>query len=123
VETDSPQFFDKSQSPNTATGDVVADMNGGIGRRFRVVEQVVEGRHPVGLGRWNLEQPAHVVKAAGADPTDSSLEGMQRREQQVAPCNSTAPATQHEAFTDGHGGRTDLGDDRFDRSYLRGGRR
>jgi hypothetical protein len=75
----SSQFVDQVHRPNTATGDVVADMNGGIGHRFGVAEQVVEGRHPIGLSRWNLKHPAYVVEASGADPTDSPLEGVQRR--------------------------------------------
>ena len=48
-------------------------------------EQVVEGRDAVGLGGSDDKSAADVVEAAAADPSDAVLQGVQRRQQQVAP--------------------------------------
>jgi|TARA_B100000959_G_scaffold286708_1_gene366652 hypothetical protein len=43
------QIFDQIGRSNAAADNVIANMDGGVGHRFTVVEQVVEGRHAIGI--------------------------------------------------------------------------
>ena len=54
-------------------------------------EQVVEGGHPERLRRGHVQHRGHVVDAARADPADSVLEGMQRRQQEVTALPAPSP--------------------------------
>ena len=112
------QLVDQAEGSDRTAGNVVADVHhvGGLGGL--VGEQVVEGRHAVGLGRWHLELPAGVVEAAGADPARGSLDGVKRGKQQVTalgrPCMSGIDEAL--ALHDDHG--AEVGDDLVDGDAL-----
>jgi hypothetical protein len=64
-------------------GNVIADVRDRRRVRFGF-EQVIKGDNAPRFGRWNDQSPADVVQGAAADPPHAILNGMERRQQQVA---------------------------------------
>ena len=72
-------------------GDVVAHMDDA--RRPRLErEQGVEAGHTVGLGGRHAQSAADLVERRLADPADPRLDGVERRQQEVAPIARRMPA-------------------------------
>ena len=89
---------------------------GGLG-----AEQVVERGDPVGLGRGDLELVARVLESARTDPPRLAVQGVQDRQQEVAPLVATAGAAAHEPFVLDLDRSTERGDDRVDGGPFGGG--
>jgi hypothetical protein len=90
-------------------------------------EHRVERRDAVGVGRRDGQPAADIVEATLADPADTRLEGVERRQEHVAPRPGRVPAADRVAFRPdvpgsagpGTHGRSDLGiEDGVDRRAL-----
>ena len=104
-----PQVVDQVHGPDEATGDVVTHMDRVVGSRRLMGEQVVEGRHAVGLGRRYLQDPAGVVEPSGTDPTSGTLECVECGQQEVSPLTHAGTTTVDQPLRHPDGDRTPVG--------------
>ena len=72
-------------------GDVVADVDD-AGRSWLEREQGVEAGHAVRLGGRHAQAAADLVEGRLADPADARLDGVERRQQEVAPVARRVPS-------------------------------
>ena len=89
------QLLAEGEPADASAGEVVADVHDVRGSLLHA-EHRVEGRDAVRLGRRHREPLTDVVETPAADPPDTRLEGVQRREQQVS-LFAGIPAATHDA--------------------------